>query len=109
MTVCPENGNVVWRNMKELFNSKIEVDVTRKAVKEKWPKLCKQTPFFLWPIAAVRKCEHIKCSGSFRPTLTRTKNLYENGPNPFFFFFFQSYGNDTGPDSYSSQIRLRVS
>ena len=21
-----------------------------------------------------------------RPTLMRTKNLYENGPNPFFFF-----------------------
>ena len=39
-----------------------------------------------------------------------TKNLYENGPNPFFFnsFFFQSYGNENGPDSYS-QIRLSVS
>ena len=22
----------------------------------------------------------------FRPTLMHTKNLYENGPNPFFFF-----------------------
>ena len=35
-----------------------------------------------------------------------TKNLYENGPNPF--FFFQSHGNENGPDSYS-QIRLSVS
>ena len=35
-----------------------------------------------------------------------TKKLYENGPNPFF-CFFQSYGNENGPDSYS-QIRLRV-
>ena len=41
-----------------------------------------------------------------------TKNLYENGPNPFFFFnfflFVQSYGNENGPDS-CSQIRLSVS
>ena len=37
-----------------------------------------------------------------------TKNLYENGPNPLFFVFFQSYGNENGPDSYS-QIRLSVS
>ena len=58
-----------------------------------------------------------------------TKNLYENGPNPFFFVFFnllgtrmvqiriaksvsfrffQSYGNGNGPYSYS-QIRLSVS
>ena len=36
-----------------------------------------------------------------------TKNLYENGPNPFF-FFFQSYGDENGPDPYS-QIRLSVS
>ena len=44
-----------------------------------------------------------------RPTLMGTKNVYENGPNPFFFFlFFQSYGNENGPDSYS-QIRLSVS
>ena len=44
-----------------------------------------------------------------RPTLMGTKNLYENGPNPFFVFcFFQSYGNENGPDSYS-QIRLSVS
>ena len=42
-----------------------------------------------------------------RPTLMGTKKLYENGPNPFF-FFFQSYGNEIGPDSYS-QIRLSVS
>ena len=32
---------------------------------------------------------------------------YENGPNPFF-LFFQSYGNENGPDSYS-QIPLSVS
>ena len=37
-----------------------------------------------------------------------TKNLYENGPHSFFFVFFQSYGNENGPDSYS-QIRLSVS
>ena len=36
-----------------------------------------------------------------RPTLMETKNLYENGPNPFLFCFFQSYGNENGPDSYS--------
>ena len=35
-----------------------------------------------------------------------TKNLYENGLNPFVFLFFQSYGNDCGPDSY---IRIRLS
>ena len=35
-----------------------------------------------------------------------TKNLYENGLNPF--VFFQSYVNENGPDSYS-QIRLNVS
>ena len=29
-----------------------------------------------------------------------TKNLHENGPHPFF-FFFQSCGNENGPDSYS--------
>ena len=33
-----------------------------------------------------------------------TKNLYENGPNSFF-FFFQSYGSENGPESYS-QIRF---
>ena len=43
-----------------------------------------------------------------RPTLMETKNLYENGPNPFFVRFFRSYGNENGPDSYS-QIRLSVS
>ena len=36
------------------------------------------------------------------------KNLYENGPDPFFLFFFRSYGNENGPDSYD-QIRLSVS
>ena len=36
------------------------------------------------------------------------KNLNENGPNPFCFCFFQSYGNENGPDSYS-QIRMSVS
>ena len=36
-----------------------------------------------------------------------TKNLYENGPDPFF-FFFRSYENENGPDSYG-QIRLSVS
>ena len=36
------------------------------------------------------------------------KNLYENGPDPFFFVFFRSYGNENGPDSYSL-IRLSVS
>ena len=41
------------------------------------------------------------------PTLMGTKNLYENGPDPFF-LFFRSYGNENGPDSYS-QIRLSVS
>ena len=43
-----------------------------------------------------------------RPALMGTKNLYENGPDPFFLFFFRSYGNENGPDSYS-QIRLSVS
>ena len=34
----------------------------------------------------------------------RTKNLYENEPNPFFcFLFFQSYGNENGPDSYGNE------
>ena len=38
-----------------------------------------------------------------------TKNLYGNGPNPFFSsFFFRFYGNENGPDSYS-QIRLSFS
>ena len=37
-----------------------------------------------------------------------TKNLYENGPNPFFLFFFKSYGYENGPDSYG-QIRLSFS
>ena len=38
-----------------------------------------------------------------------TKNLYENEANTFLFFvFFQSYGNENGPVSYS-QIRLSVS
>ena len=44
-----------------------------------------------------------------RPTLMGTKNLYKNGPNPFFFVFFQSYGNKNSPNSYNSQIRLSVS
>ena len=43
-----------------------------------------------------------------RPTLIHTKNLYENGPNPFFIVFFQSYGYENGPDSYG-QIRLSFS
>ena len=29
---------------------------------------------------------------SFRPTLMHTKNLYENGPNPFFSGFFNLMG-----------------
>ena len=29
-----------------------------------------------------------------------TKNLNENGPNPIFFVFIQSYGNEIRPDSY---------
>ena len=33
-----------------------------------------------------------------------TKNLYENGLDPFF-CFFRSNGNENGPDSYS-QIRF---
>ena len=37
-----------------------------------------------------------------------TKNLYENGPNPFFSGFFQSYEYENGPDSYD-QIRLSFS
>ena len=41
-----------------------------------------------------------------RPTLVGTKNLYENGPNPFYFYFFQSCGNENGPDFYS-QVRLK--
>ena len=28
----------------------------------------------------------------FRPTLMGTKNLYENGPDPFFFVFFDLMG-----------------
>ena len=39
---------------------------------------------------------------SLRPTLMGTKNLYENGPNLFFLYFllfFQSYGNESSPDS----------
>ena len=43
-----------------------------------------------------------------RPTLMHTKNLYDNGPNPFFFGLFQSYGYENGPDSYG-QIRLSFS
>ena len=44
-----------------------------------------------------------------RPALIMgTKNLYEKGPNPVFFGFFQSSGNENGPDSYI-QIRLSVS
>ena len=35
-----------------------------------------------------------------------TNNLYENGPNPF--FFFSILGEREGPDSYS-QIRLSIS
>ena len=31
-------------------------------------------------------CTDISDVGGFRPTLMHTKNLYENGPNPFFFF-----------------------
>ena len=30
--------------------------------------------------------------GLLRPTLMHTKNLYENGPNPFFSFFFNLMG-----------------
>ena len=43
-----------------------------------------------------------------RPALMRTKNLYEKGPNPFLFGFFQSSGNENGPYLYI-QIRLSVS
>ena len=54
-------------------------------------------------------CPFLVCKFFFlRPTLMGTKNLDEIGPNPFFPVFFQSYGNDNGPDSYS-QIRLSVS
>ena len=34
-----------------------------------------------------------------RPTLMGTKNLYENGPNLFFFRFLQSFRNENGPHS----------
>ena len=55
--------------------------------------------FLLLPVERIRN----------RPTLMGTKNIYENGPNPFFLFcFFQSYGNENDPDSYN-QIRLSVS
>ena len=50
----------------------------------------------------------VSSTSTLRPTLMATKNLHENGPNPFFFFFFQSYGNEDGPDSYR-EIRLSVS
>ena len=43
-----------------------------------------------------------------RPTLMHTKNLYENGPNPFFSGFFNFYGYENGPNSYG-QIRLSFS
>ena len=53
--------------------------------------------------------QRVKLFLGIRPTLMGTKNLHENGPNPFFFFFFSIlWENKNGPDSYS-QIRLSVS
>ena len=36
-----------------------------------------------WTNARIRIQKYF---GEIRPTLMHTKNLYENGPNPFFFF-----------------------
>ena len=63
------------------------------------PDFCKRFDIFfpsdIWGVVArkVYRCVQIFLrSGELRPTLMHTKNLYEDGPNPFFSGFFDLMG-----------------
>ena len=49
--------------------------------------------------------EHPQKYASLRPTLTGTKNLYGNEPNPFKKKKKKSYGNENGPERFVTRLQ----
>ena len=96
----PNRNNLFGRKMKSSLNY-LFIRLTDVIVRNKHRELqlllklengdvrCNQ--YIAW-LLEIYHSSFLKNSLFFRPTLMHTKNLYENGPNPFFSGFFNLMG-----------------